>query len=161
MATPTYDLLDSTTLGTAAASVTFSSISQDYRDLILVTNAYSASDGGATIYLNGDTGANYSRVRAYGNGSTTFSDAGSGRTGMNSVLVWTANTPNTAIQQIMDYSTTDKDTTVLSRVNDSTDYAAMQANRWDNTAAVTTIEITSDSGNFSTGSTFALYGIAS
>ena len=161
MATPTYDLLDSTTLGTSAASVTFSGISGSYRDLVLVTNAYSASDGGATIYLNSDTGANYSRVRAYGNGSTTFSDAGSGRTGMNSVLVWTANTPNTAIQQLMDYSATDKQTTVLSRINDHTDYVAMQANRWANTAAVTTIEISSDSGNFVTGSTFYLYGVAS
>jgi len=157
--TAKYEHIATITLDSSASSVTFSSIPQGYRDLELVTNAYASTTGNASFYLNSDTGANYARVRAYGTGSSTNSDSGTGRTGMNSVLNWIGNTPNVTVHNFMDYSATDKDTTVLSRINNDTSYAAMQANSWDNTAGVTTIKIESDGGDFLAGSTFDLYGI--
>jgi hypothetical protein len=63
MATPTYDLIDSVTLSSSATSVTFSSITQDYRDLILVCEA-SSNNSPAGFYgrYNGDTANNYHTV---------------------------------------------------------------------------------------------------
>ncbi len=76
MATPTYHLIDSTVLSSSASSVTFSSISQDYRDLILVATGTTSTATYRAVQLNGDTGSNYSYVNAAGDGSATNSYAG-------------------------------------------------------------------------------------
>ena len=59
----TYTPLATSTLGSAAASVTFSSISGSYTDLVLVIScAQSAAGGGLRFQFNSDTGGNYSTV---------------------------------------------------------------------------------------------------
>ncbi len=160
MATPTYDLLDSTTLASSASSVTFSSISQDYRDLIVAINA-SANAGGVLITFNNDTGANYSRVTMGGNGSTTGSISNTGSNEVNIVRYasFSGGLAN-AIVQVMDYSATDKHKTVLSRTNRASNGVDTIAARWANTSAINEIDIASV-GSFDAGSTFYLYGIAS
>jgi len=66
MPTNTYVALATQTLGTAAASVTFSSIPSGYTDLIIVSSQFYVSSGAdryATFQVgNGtvDTGSNYS-----------------------------------------------------------------------------------------------------
>jgi hypothetical protein len=71
----TYTPIATQTLGSAAASVTFSSIPQGYTDLILVINyATSASTGNALLRFNSDTGSNYSETALIGNGTTATSD---------------------------------------------------------------------------------------
>lgn len=59
MASPTYSLIASNTVGSGgAASVTFSSIPQTYTDLMLVYSArtdYSGTTGEIGIWLSGDT----------------------------------------------------------------------------------------------------------
>ena len=57
----TYVAIATNTLSSAAASVTFSSISGAYTDLVLVTNATLASGGAANLWcrFNGDGAANY------------------------------------------------------------------------------------------------------
>jgi len=71
--TGTYTLINSSTLTSATANVTFSSIPATYTDLLLIINAQSVQ---ATTYdnviiqFNADTGSNYSRTRinAYSGG---------------------------------------------------------------------------------------------
>ena len=70
----TYQPIATNTLGSAAASVTFSSISGAYTDLVLIMNAGSSTtNADVDINVNGDTGANYSRTILYGTGSTAGS----------------------------------------------------------------------------------------
>ena len=57
----TYEPIATTTLGSATASVTFSSLGS-YTDIVLVCSVQSASSGDARINIrfNGDTASNYS-----------------------------------------------------------------------------------------------------
>ena len=76
MATNTYVALDTQILSSAAASVTFSSISQAYTDLILVTAGTGTTGGVGWLTFNGDSptsGSNYSNTTVYGDGSTAAS----------------------------------------------------------------------------------------
>ena len=153
MATPTYDLLDSTTLGTAAASVTFSGISGSYGDLILVVSGTGA--GPINAGLNGDTTtANYTRVGMFGTGSSAGSYSGTDRR----ISQLDATVQSHTITQIMDYSATDKHKTIFMKVN-TDDVVTFQATRWANTSAITSIELTG-TNNFDAGCTLYLYGVA-
>ena len=164
MPSPTYDLLDSTTLASSASSVTFSSISQDYRDLVLVfeikgatTNAYSG------IRFNGDSGSNYGYVNMRGNGSSALSSSGTLNNGTAGAVFSEASTTEsaTAVVQIMDYSATDKHKTFLTR-DKSVGITSASAVRWANTSAITSVQVLDTGGaNYAVGSTFYLYGIAS
>jgi len=154
MATPTYTPIASITLGSSASSVTFSSIPQNYRDLVLVFNGNGTSDSFLFSYPNSDTG-NATQVIMQGNGSNTSSSAFSG-------LSWgTINTggKTQAILQWMDYSVTDKHKTVLIRDPEGIVLSIARAARWASTAAITSLEIVTNSGLVTAGSTFALYGI--
>jgi hypothetical protein len=161
MATPTYDLIDSEVLASAASSVTFTSIPGTYRDLILVTEIL--GDGGNATALqrfNGDSGPNYPYVFMSGNGTSPSSSSGAGDqqfygSGGSSTI------KGLATHQIFDYTATDKHKTVLTtRYQVSTGAVATFASRWGNTASVTQIDIFPLGSNFAAGSTFYLYGIA-
>jgi len=159
MATPTYDLLASTTLATAASSVTFSSINQTYGDLIFVCDYRGATTFSALWgEVNSDVGNNYNFVIAQGEGGNATSQALT-----NQDRFSFGNTPSTESQmsviQFLDYSATNKHKSVLSRENRANDRVLMRASRWANTAAITQVRFNSSS-NFAIGSTFNLYGIA-
>jgi hypothetical protein len=59
----TYVAIAEQTLGTAAASVTFSSIPGTYTDLVLVISAQDTTNNSFALICNSDTGTNYSRTR--------------------------------------------------------------------------------------------------
>jgi hypothetical protein len=154
MPTPTYTPLATVTLGSSAASVTFSSIPATYRDLILIVNGTASAGQNIKGIFNSDsTASNYSRVTAYGDGSSTAS----GSANDNSFLYF--QTSQSIITcQVMDYSATDKHKSVLVRTSNSS-LAEMTAARWANTAAITSFQILTTTGTFSTGTTFSLYGV--
>jgi hypothetical protein len=164
MPTPTYTPLATVTLGSSASSVTFSSIPATYRDLIVITNQTMVSGAGydTSLRFNADSGSNYTNVYALGTGSATgsgtqsltFADCGY-------MTTFVSNSFNRIIQ-IMDYSATDKHKTLISRASNTAgaEQVAMYANRWANTAAITTVQVLSGSGNsYAAGSTFNLYGV--
>lgn len=166
MATSTYTPLANITLAADTNSVTFSSISQSYRDLVLVHWAWTSDGSQLRIRFNSDSGSNYNYVSMKGDGNTTSSTIWSNQTS----LLWdwaapgstTVNWANNAIGHIMDYSTTDQQKTILNRVNSPQSSVAAQAHRWASTSAITTLQIFDLSGgNIKAGSTFALFGIAS
>lgn len=153
------------TLGATASVVTFSSISGSYRDLVLVFNGIAATSTASpriTIRFNADSGTNYSNVNMTGDGTTASSASGATDTfiltGLNNL---STTERNTTIWNIMDYSTTDKHKTVLSRANLAGVGVAGAAGRWANTAAITSITVQhSGSGQLGATSTFALYGVS-
>lgn len=163
MPSPTYTPLANLTLSSTASSVTFSSISSAYRDLVLVSSTALSSGSAQQFYrFNGDSGANYSYVFMETYSTTTVSTSwfGENRIYAQTYSSEQRTTQGNAIMQIMDYSATDKHKTALIRMN--TDVATIAtAGRWANTTAITSITTSLSAGTWVAGSTFALYGIAS
>jgi hypothetical protein len=160
---PTYTPLATVTLSSSASSVTFSSIPATYRDLILVVNSQQDATTGAGIRFNADSGSNYSHVVMRNSGGSPVSGT---FTGTNFLSSWSSRLSGSRymlVFQAMDYSATDKHKTVIYRNgytdNDSVQSVEAFAARWANTGAVTSLAITTGSGNFSSGSTFNLFGV--
>jgi len=161
MPTSTYTPLQTITLGSAASSVTFASIPQTYRDLVLVSTALGSATLEGRVRLNADSGSNYYSVRMSGNGSSdTSASLGSQTSGSVSTIATATTGGALQIQlQVMDYSATDKHKTMLARSDQSAVATEAVALRWASTAAVTTVQILTSTGNFAVESTFSLYGI--
>ena len=161
MPTSTYVALATTTLSGTASSVTFSSISGSYRDLVLVVDCEATSNLDVGVRYNGDTGSNYSYVLMRGTSSGTSSGAtgSSDRIYLGTTALSTDNR-GTYILQVMDYSATDKHKTSLHRTNyNDTAIVGAFAARWANTNAITSLEVFAHTSSFKVGSTFSLFGI--
>lgn len=155
----TYYPIANITLTGSASSVTFSGITQQFRDLVLVVTGSMSSDSSINLQINGDTGNNCYGVRTMGNGSSTSSDTYNS-SGMAFQQVYVAaNTITTWVTNLLDYSATDKHKTALNRVSSASNTVGMEAHRWANTAAVTSIKVNRTVADFTAGSTFALYGV--
>ena len=158
----TYRPIATQTLGSAAATVTFSSIPGAYTDLVLIITPQSSSGTASVdIQLNGDTGTNYSLTYLYGTGSSAASgrDANTAIAGGGSAVA-TANIFLTNTVQIQNYSNTTTYKTLLMRANNTAGNVLTAVSTWRNTAAITSISLKlATAVNFTTGSTFTLYGI--
>ena len=154
----TYTPLASTTLGSAVASYTFSSIPSTYTDLIVVINPNTASVDNMNIRFNGDTGTNYSNTFLFGDGSTALSTRGTNRT----TIAGTASGGWEIVRwNVMNYSNTTTYKTVLNRMDDASVYVATNVGLWRSTAAINSITIVAGTGNLPVGLMATLYGIAS
>ena len=98
----TYTPIATTTLGSAAADVTFSSISSAYTDLFLAINCGAAGVTDMGIRFNSDTGSNYSLTYIRGTGSAASSGRASNATVMRVGNIYTA-LDTTALIQINNY----------------------------------------------------------
>ena len=157
---PTYEAIATQTLGSATASVTFSSIPSTYTDLVLVVNTGSGTAEDIALRFNSDTGTNYSRTYFYGNGTVTYSDKNSNVAfsyfgGQNSTT-----TPVTHIANIMNYSNSTTFKSMLVKIGSASSVTSLTAHLWRSTSTITTIGLFTVSGNnLNAGSTFTLYGI--
>jgi hypothetical protein len=159
----TYDKIASTTVsGTSTNSVTLSSISGSYTDLILIINAGATATGcGMTYQLNGDTSSIYSVTGLRGNGSAASSFR---QTGNNQVIVSNFSEPPTTgggvyIINFQNYSNTTTFKTSISRGNSAGFGVDAFAGLYRSTSAITSVTILIAGGNYNSGSTFNLYGI--
>jgi hypothetical protein len=156
----TYTPIATNTLGSTTASITFSSITGTYTDLVVVCSnlKYVTGDDDAFVRFNGDTGTNYSWTQLNGNGSTASTNRGSSTSGIRSINGMSTTNIGTTIINVQNYSNTTTNKTTLSR--HSTNFAGAFVGLWRNTAAINSITIINlGSGGFATGSTFTLYGI--
>jgi len=158
----TYESIATNTLSSAASSVTFSTISGSYTDLVLVSNGKMAAGSAVNnkITFNSDTASNYSRTYVYGDGSTALSGRDSSQNNLG-FIYWNSTNPSNTIVQIMNYSNATTYKTALARTSED-GVAAAYVGLWRSTSAITSITITRGSTNdFASGSTFTLYGIKS
>jgi hypothetical protein len=153
------------TLGSAASTVTFSSIPATYRDLRLVVAKTLTAQANSYIRFNGDSGSNYTVVGVGFNWQPAAGSFTDGPTTSISDHWGYASTPqgSTTYMDILDYSATDKHKTALVRFNGMTtdgnwgmDQAAA---RWASTTAITSITMSLSSGQYAAGSTFSLFGV--
>lgn len=170
-----YESIATTTVGAGGtASVTFSSIPATYQHLQIrgIARNNSGTSGLAFIRtkFNSDaTSGNYYGHYLYGSGSAVSAAATAGQTN-GAIAGFVGNNSNTAssfptvIIDVLDYANTSKNKTTRALTggdfNDVNGGLALISGLWMSTSAITSIEITSDSG---TGlvqySSFALYGI--
>lgn len=155
----TYEPIATQTLGSATATVTFSSIPETYTDLILICAVKRTTGSDVEITLNSDTGSNYSFTYLYGTGSTTGSSRGSNQTKGNVGYGGTTSF-TTQIIQFFNYSNTTTNKTFISRNSpaDAGDVSAL-VNLYRSNSAISSFTLDPNAGDFDTGSTFTLYGI--
>jgi hypothetical protein len=159
-------LIESKTLGTAQASIEFTSIPQDGTDLVLLISARSSqSFTGDNLYIsfNGTT-TDYSRRQLRGNGSSASSASDEPRRfavypGNSS----TSNTFGNATLYIPNYTSNVAKSYSSDSVGENNATLAEQsiiAGLWNRTDAITSITISDDDGgNLVAGSTISLYKI--
>lgn len=163
----TYEPIATTTLGSDQASISFSSLGAytDIRIVSVVRSSRSSLSDTYSMRLNSDTGSNYSWTFVRGDGSAASSFRAANVTGLGIGEVIAANQTsgifNVVTTDLMNYTNTTTNKTVISRSSVSANYGAEAwISTWRNTAAVTSIGLYFANGsNLLTGSTFTLYGI--
>lgn len=165
----TMELVQTQTLGTAVASVAFTSIPQDGTDLmILVSQRASGSPvSQLNMQFNSSGGTDYSDRTLDGSGSSASSFARSSqpvlRITTNIGTSYTANTFGNTQIYIPNYTSSVAKSASLDGVtenNNTTSYQSIVAGLWNNTAAITSVTFTDqNSGNFVVGCMFSLYKI--
>jgi len=167
MATPTYELLDSTTLTSSASSVSFTNIDQSFGDLVVfVSNLQSetSSTFRAGMRLNGDTGTNYWRLDIWGAGS--LPDSTSDFNSYARLVQENIDQTSRDLYEIhlLDYSATDKQTNYIFETSQfgNENKILLGSGRYNSNSAITSIEIMrwTGTGTLGTGSVFQLFGIA-
>ena len=157
----TYTPIATTTLGSATATVDFTSISSAYTDIICVSTATASASAYTYITLNNDSASNYSNTYLSGDGTTAVSGRGSNQNNIIGFYLYSGASPATNIFHLMNYSNTTTNKTCLTRFVDAAYESNARVSLWRSTSAINRITFTRASGNFQTGSTFTLYGIAS
>ena len=158
MPTPTYTPLATLTLSSSASTVTFGSIPNTYKDLVLVIAGTASAADQLVCRFNSST-SNYSEVAMLGYSGGAISYTATANRLSQMAL---STSQSVATMQIMDYSATDKHKTALYRTSlgGASTYAV--AGRWGDTSAITSIYLGLESAGvtFSSGTVFSLYGVA-
>ena len=157
----TFEPLATTTLGSAASSITFSSIPSTYTDLRLVLTC-TASNGMSYILFNSST-SGYSWNLIYGNGTSADVDLYTSYSylGLNSR---DANNSNIAFYtvDIFSYAGSTYKTSLITSSHDQngSGQVCAEVGLWQNTSAINQIDIKLQSTyTYSAGTTATLYGI--
>ena len=159
----TYEPIATTTLGSAQATVSFSSVPSTYTDLRVVVNAAGTLTGyDPYIRFNGDTNTNYSITALYGTGSTASSTRASNqafmRASSQAAMTTTINTNH--LFDVFNYANTTTFKTVLIRANAAGFGVDAIVGLWRKTPeAINQIDVFVSGTTFIAGSTFTLYGI--
>jgi hypothetical protein len=159
-------LIETKTLGAAAASIEFTSIPQTFTDLLLLasgrTNFTGGPDEQMLFSFNASTSDFSSRV-LFGNGSTATSSTVARFAGHFNSNTTTANSFSNFSVYLPNYSgATNKSYSGDSvyETNATEAFQVITAGLWSNTAAITSITLTGNaSGSILAGSTVSLYGI--
>lgn len=166
-ASSTYTPIATTTSPGGTSTISFTSISSAYTDLILVgaNIGYVAAGNTPFLRINGDTGTNYSGTVLEGNGSAAQSGrrtSSSQGIPLGGTYVGSSTTVATNfILHLMNYANTTTYKTGLSRYFQPAGEVEATVGLWRNTSAINQIEYRTDGGGtISAGAVFTLYGIA-
>jgi hypothetical protein len=161
-----YQLIETKTLGSDAASISFTSIPQDATDLAVLisvrTTQVISSWSDVVLRFNGST-SNYSDRLLY-------SDSGGGAGALTetsftlrvSMASDTANTFSSNQAYIANYSgATAKSVSIenVQETNATSAFNAIITGLWNDTAAITSLSLTAASGNLVAGTMISLYKI--
>jgi len=162
----TYTPIFSTTLGSSATGITFSSIPSTYTDIILVLSLISTSAGNdVKVQVNSDSSSIYGLTWVGGNGSSASSgrdDASSSWASLK--LSGTTTNPSVFTYQFQNYSNTTTYKSMLMRSSLAGAEVIFGVGTWRSTSAINTIYVYEAGGTspatFAAGTMATLYGIA-
>jgi hypothetical protein len=162
----TYEPIATSTLGSAAASITFSSIAGSWTDLrLILTGTNESTSGYIGLQFNGST-SGYNYIQMGGNGSGT--GGGSVNLAESKMYVGSYGTASTTaapglkIIDIFSYAgSTTKTVLGISSAGLSNNNGSVvtQTGMWTGSSAITSIVISTYAGNLNTGFQATLYGI--
>lgn len=154
----TYEPITSTTLGTAVADVTFTSIPGTFTDLVLVILGEGSTGQPHYMQVNGDTAGNYSWTRLYGTGSVAGSTRQANDTLGHRLHTGNGDTQGVMVTHLMSYSNTNVYKTFLTAGTDE-GHVYRHVGLWRSTSAITSIKVYNYTGNWAVGTTVSLYGL--
>ncbi len=158
----TYEPIATQTLGSAASSITFSSIPATYTDLrVVFIGGNNASATAFYFQVNGDTGSNYSRTFLTGDGATAASSRASNSSRIQSPMNLSATIPTFISFDIFSYAGSNNKTVLASFSADRNGSGVTSAlvGLWRSTSAITSVNLSTPTDAFGTGTTATLYGI--
>lgn len=164
-----YESIQTVTLGSAQASVDFSSISNAYTHLQIRGIGLTTGTAVQCVLRVGnttiDSGSNYSRHSLYGDGGAAAATGAATQTGVvigGFAVGMNSTNPYAYVIDILDYKNVSKNKTV--RCLSGTDRNGsgeidFNSGAWLNTSAITNISIIASSSTFVANTQFALYGV--
>ena len=159
----TYDSIATTTISSTTSSVTFSSISGSYTDLVLVIMPRGNNNNSdCMIRFNSDTAGNYNYQyqKYHGDEPTNFANYVDNATYISPQTNINSTNLNPSVVHIMNYSNTTNGKAVLCRTAVPGYMTSLVVGHWRSTAAITSITLQPTSGiTFESNSVFTLYGI--
>jgi hypothetical protein len=156
----TYEPIATQTLGSATASITFSSIPSIYTDLVAIfQGGITTGPDDIRLEFNSST-TGYSATLLRGDGSSVLSALSNNET----AIPWmgylgTGSAGTVSIINIMNYANANVFKTVLNRGSVAASFVSSTVGLWRNTAAITSCRFIAGSSTFLTGSTLTIYGI--
>jgi hypothetical protein len=160
------ELIESKTLGTAAASIEFTSIPQTFTDICFLVSPRLTGSTDTLLFAFNSSTSNFSGRFLQGNGAAASSSTFSGSTarfaGSAPGTDFTASTFGNNSVYIPNYTgSTNKSYSLDYTIenNATTGFQGIIAGLWSDTSAITSVSFTPNSGNFATGTIISLYGI--
>ena len=159
----TYEPIATTTLGSAAASITFSSIAGTYTDLRISFTGTATGGTSPIIRFNSDAATNYSQTYLQGDGASA---ASSSYTSLSRIFLNSSSSMNTTPQfnsvDIFSYAGSTYKTILFTSSHDKNGSGVIYSSvgLWRSTSAINTITLSLNGGsNMDIGTTATLYGI--
>lgn len=158
--------LATTTLSATADTISFSSISGSYTDLILVLSPMAnAGNYDVGIRFNDDTAGNYSLTSIVFNADNNANPYSTRESNISAIKAYTniaTAQPYPVIFHILNYSNTTTYKTALTQTARETYAVSRNVGLWRNTNAITSVSLSFFGGgstSFKSGTTATLYGI--
>ena len=158
----TYEPIATTTLGSAATAINFSSIPATYTDLRVVLVGTTAVACNPGMRFNGSS-SGYSVTSLYGDGTSATSSRGTSRNA--AFLGWQATTSTTIptlwTADIFNYRGSTFKTCLCTASTDQNGSGVVErnVNLWQTVDAITTVALLATGTQFSIGTTATIYGI--
>lgn len=164
----TYTLIASSTATTSVANIEFTSIPATYTDLVVVYSArtnYAGTSDEAYLTFNNNT-SNYSWRMLFGGGNSAASVSDSAASNIAGMQIPGGNSTVSTFSNGQIYIpnyTSSNNKSVSSEAtqedNQTSAYIKIVAGLWSNSAAITSVKLSGQAGNFVQYSTAYLYGI--
>lgn len=160
--TATYDPIATTTLGSAASPITFTSIPGTYTDLRLVfVGTWTASNALRTHINNTTTGTLYSNTDLQGDGATAYSFRTTSANSIQMPSSCSTTHPTFVTMDFLSYAGSTNKTVLIEISQDYNGSGTVQRSvaLFRSTAAITRLDLTAVATTFAIGTTATLYGI--
>ena len=159
----TYEPIATVVVGSATASITFSSISSAYTDLrVVFFNTSTSGNQNASLTLNSDTGTNYAWTRIKGDGSSSSSTRTTTADRIDMTADGTSSTiPQLFIMNIFSYAGSTNKSILIESAEDKNGSGTVsrQVALWRSTSAVTSLTLTCNTSTWKAGTRATVFGI--